>query len=226
MKEEPNDNKNAPKLEQPKTAVKPVQQTTAKPVQQTAAKNSGAAEQQATVKTQNPVSTAKTAANEPKAAQQKTAVKTQGKENDEKTIPGQKTTGQSKGKKPDNAYDEKKDIEANKLMAALSYLLFFLPLVTEPAKTSKFARFHSNQGLLYLILYIIVIIITQIIYAILWRAFSWGFFWIFSLIDWLLYVAVAVLGIISAFNAYNGKRNKLPLIGKITIIKEDVAIKE
>jgi hypothetical protein len=36
------------------------------------------------------------------------------------------------------------DIEKNKTMAGLAYLLFFLPLVACP--DSPFGRFHANQG--------------------------------------------------------------------------------
>ncbi|NLA78908.1 MAG: hypothetical protein GX845_05135, partial [Erysipelothrix sp.] len=37
------------------------------------------------------------------------------------------------------------DIEKNKTMAGLAYLIFFLPLVAAPE--SKFGKFHANQGL-------------------------------------------------------------------------------
>ena len=44
-----------------------------------------------------------------------------------------------------------RDIEQNKLMAILAYLgiLVIIPILA--AKESKFARFHSNQGLILLI---------------------------------------------------------------------------
>ena len=43
---------------------------------------------------------------------------------------------------------DKKDIEDNKLMGVLAYigLLFLIPLFA--AKESKFAQFHTNQGIL------------------------------------------------------------------------------
>jgi uncharacterized membrane protein len=41
------------------------------------------------------------------------------------------------------------DIEKNKTMAGLAYLLFFLPLISCPE--SRYAKFHANQGLLLLI---------------------------------------------------------------------------
>ena len=37
------------------------------------------------------------------------------------------------------------DIEKNKVMALLAYIIFLIPLLA--AKDSKFARFHTNQGL-------------------------------------------------------------------------------
>ena len=49
----------------------------------------------------------------------------------------------------------KEDIEKNKGIAALSYLLFFLPLIF--AQDSKFARFHMNQGLILLLVAVIFI---------------------------------------------------------------------
>ncbi len=38
------------------------------------------------------------------------------------------------------------DIEKNKTIAGLAYVLFFLPLIACP--DSKFGRFHANQALL------------------------------------------------------------------------------
>lgn len=117
-------------------------------------------------------------------------------------------------------YNEQADISNNKLMAALAYLLFFLPLVTEPGKTSKFARFHANQGLIFLIFYAAFIIITRIIDAIFFN--TWNGFWVgilFNVIFGLIYFVMAVFAALNAWKAYNGKWCKLPLIGNITIIK-------
>ena len=41
------------------------------------------------------------------------------------------------------------DIEKNKTMAGLAYLLFFLPLIVCPE--SQFAKFHANQALILVI---------------------------------------------------------------------------
>ena len=100
---------------------------------------------------------------------------------------------------------EQEDIEKNKTMAGLAYLIFFLPLVAAPE--SKFGKFHANQGLLLLILGIggnIILIIIPIL-------------------GWLLIVPfslfVLVLGVMGLINGFGGKVKELPLIGKFRIIK-------
>jgi|GEM_PF-2403255 len=124
-----------------------------------------------------------------------------------------------KAKKNEDVYDEQADIEKNKMWAGLAYLLFFLPLVTD-AKTSKFARFHANQGLLFLITYAAIIITLSIVIAII--NIVVGNYWVW-LICWLIEVAVIaviiVFGVINMVAAFQGKWKKLPLIGKFTIIK-------
>lgn len=120
------------------------------------------------------------------------------------------------------AYDEQEDIKTNKMMAALSYLLFFLPLVTEPAKTSKFARFHANQGLVFLIFYAVIIIITRILSSVFYTAFAfrlWGLWFFLDLVFWLIFVTMSAFAARNAYKAYRGQWRKLPLIGRITIIK-------
>ena len=97
------------------------------------------------------------------------------------------------------------DIEKNKVMAALAYFLFFLPLVVCP--DSPFGRYHANQGLLLLIVGIAGGVILGII----------------PIIGWILlpffYIAVAVFAIIGLMNALKGLAKPLPLFGKFQIIK-------
>jgi uncharacterized membrane protein len=101
------------------------------------------------------------------------------------------------------------DIEDNKVMAALAYILFFLPLIVCPE--SAYGKFHANQGLVLLIISVAGSIVFGIISAII------PFIgWIIQLIFSLAVLAFAILGIV---NALNGKANKLPLIGEITILK-------
>lgn len=108
------------------------------------------------------------------------------------------------------------DIEKNKVMAALAYLLFFLPLVACP--DSKFGRFHANQGLLVLIASVGGGIVIAILSAIL-TLISWRLIIIGSLLYTVFYIAIAVLVVLGIINAVNGKAKELPLIGHIKIIK-------
>lgn len=101
---------------------------------------------------------------------------------------------------------EKNDIESNKTMALLAYIIFFIPLLA--AKDSKYARYHANQGLILLLAAIAINIIGSIIPII-------GWFIIIPLGD----VAVFVLAIIGIINASKGEAKPLPVIGSITIIK-------
>ena len=97
------------------------------------------------------------------------------------------------------------DIEKNKTMAGLAYLLFFLPLVVCPE--SKYAKFHANQGLILLITSVAGILILSLIPII-----GWVLAPIFS-------IAVLVLGILGLINGFGGKAKRLPVIGKFTILK-------
>ena len=104
-------------------------------------------------------------------------------------------------------YDQA-DINSNKVMAILAYLgiLVLIPLFA--AKNSKFARFHTNQGLILLICAIIVSILGSILTRI-----HLGF------ISWILDVLVFVFAIIGIINAAQGKAKELPFIGKYRILK-------
>lgn len=96
------------------------------------------------------------------------------------------------------------DMEKNKVISALAYILFFLPLIVCPE--SRFGKFHANQGLLLLITGFAGSIILSIIPIIGWIILPF-----FSL-------AVFIIGIIGLINALNCKAKELPLIGKFKII--------
>lgn len=97
------------------------------------------------------------------------------------------------------------DIEQNKIIAALAYLIFFLPLIA--AKDSAFGKFHANQGLVLFIAFV-AISIFQVIPIL-------GF-----IIFWLGYVALVIIGILGAVSAYNGKAEELPVIGQFNLINK------
>ena len=97
------------------------------------------------------------------------------------------------------------DIEKNKVISGLAYILFFLPLLVCPE--SKYGRFHANQSLLLFITSIAGTIALSII----------------PIIGWLLLpffsIAVLVFAIIGLINGLTGKGKELPLIGKFRLLK-------
>ena len=113
---------------------------------------------------------------------------------------------------------DKKDIEDNKVMAILSYIgiLFLIPLIAAP--NSKFARYHTNQGLVLFIADIIVGAAVSIIGTIL--AFIPIIGWIVAtLVSLVAGIAILALIIVGIINAANGKAKELPVIGKFRILK-------
>lgn len=114
-------------------------------------------------------------------------------------------------------YDQT-DITTNKAFAVLSYLgiLILIPILAAP--NSKFARFHSNQGLVFLIASIAANVVMTIL-RIVTYSIADPLGKIFSVITWLITVLILVIGIIGIVNAAKGKAKELPLIGKIRILK-------
>ncbi len=97
------------------------------------------------------------------------------------------------------------DIEQNKLISALAYIIFFLPLVA--AQDSAFGRFHANQGLLLLIVGFVGNFVLTIIPVIGWLLIP--FFTLF----------IFVLALMGFVNTINGKAKELPIIGSYQLIK-------
>jgi len=96
------------------------------------------------------------------------------------------------------------DVENNKIISLFAYcgILFIIPLLA--GKDSKYARFHTNQG--------IILFIFSIILAFFSAVPNIG--WIFR-VGGVIVVILAILGII---NAVTGKARELPLIGKFHIL--------
>ncbi len=101
---------------------------------------------------------------------------------------------------------DKDDIEKNKVMGLLAYILFLIPLLA--AKDSPYAKFHTNQGLVLFIAAMVVSVVGSIIPILGW--------FVILPIGCLI---VGVLGIIGIINALTGKAKELPMIGKIKILK-------
>lgn len=96
------------------------------------------------------------------------------------------------------------DIEQNKVMAVLAYLVFFIPLIK--GVKSPFVRFHQNQ---FWVLFIVGLIggLLMIVPIIGWIAGS------------IIEVLTFVLGIMGVVSAASGKAKPLPIVGGIKILK-------
>lgn len=91
------------------------------------------------------------------------------------------------------------DVEANKLIAAISYLglLVIVPLLLK--KDSPYVQFHAKQG---------------VTFAIIW-CIGWVLFW-FPVIGWFFAAVAFVFNVIAFFKALSGERWEAPIIGDIT----------
>ncbi len=87
---------------------------------------------------------------------------------------------------------DKKDIEDNKVIAALGYvsIICFVPLFLK--KDSKFAQFHAKQGLILFIMELL------------------GFL---PLIGWVLFVIAVLFAIWGIKSTLEGKYWKMPILG-------------
>lgn len=111
---------------------------------------------------------------------------------------------------------EQEDIEKNKTIAALAYLLFFLPLVVCP--DSKFGRFHANQALVMLITSIagsIVVTVLTFVFALVLPFLTI----VTTLLSIVLSVAIFALFLYGLIFTLKGEARPLPVIGKFTILK-------
>ncbi|QTH45727.1 DUF4870 domain-containing protein [Cohnella sp. LGH] len=97
------------------------------------------------------------------------------------------------------------DIQQNKGMAIVAYILFFVPLLA--AKESPFAQYHARQGLNLFLLALIANVVLSIIPIIGWLLLP------------LVNLGILALVIIGILAAANGQVKPLPLIGKYEILK-------
>lgn len=101
---------------------------------------------------------------------------------------------------------EQQDVQQNKTMAILAYILFLIPLLAAP--NSKFAKYHTNQGLVLFLTGFAIGIVGNLIPII-------GPL----LIVPIAYIGIFVLAIIGIVNASKGEAKPLPIIGGISILK-------
>ena len=116
---------------------------------------------------------------------------------------------QSAAPAPEAPKADTADVEQNKIMAIVGYiipLLFFVPMLSE--KKSPFGMFHANQQLALLITAVIVQIVGTVIPILGW----------FIILPFGM-IAVFVFAIIGIINSSKGEMKPLPLIGGFSIIK-------
>ena len=123
------------------------------------------------------------------------------------------------GSGPAGPQADASDVEKNKGMAILAYILFFIPLLTGDHKTSPFVKYHTNQAIVLWLAAIAVYIALTIIIMIFAFVLPWGLWKFLRIIFYLVRYAPLVLGIIGIINAVQGQMKPLPVIGQITIIK-------
>ena len=105
------------------------------------------------------------------------------------------------------------DINDNKGMSVLAYIgiLFLIPLLA--CRNSRFARYHTNQGLVLFLLKLAISVVTSIFAFIpVIDPIIGG---LISAVGGIFTLVLMILGII---NAAQGQAKELPLIGKITLL--------
>ncbi len=105
------------------------------------------------------------------------------------------------------------DVRQNKAMAILAYIsvLVLIPLFL--AKSSKFARFHCNQGLTLAILEVICWIVLGTLGGLPLIG------WIFRLANGVLGIAFLLLSILGVVNVVNERAKELPVIGGLRVLR-------
>ncbi len=119
-------------------------------------------------------------------------------------------------------YDPR-DIEDNRVFAALSYLGLLILIPIFCARRSYFARFHANQGLILLLCTVAYTVVTRIVTRVLDILFG-GFLSIipgaFSLVTTALGIFFFVLQILGVVNAATAPARARPLIGRMPPMRE------
>lgn len=136
---------------------------------------------------------------------------------EETTINNINRTSFNRGRSSNSNVPSQEDIKNNKVMAVLAYIIFLIPLFA--AKESRFARYHTNQGIVLLIAEIVSKIILNIFEKILFAISLEAGLLLGSPIGIVVNIFFIVLWIIGIIHACKGEMKALPLIGGITIVK-------
>ncbi len=110
-----------------------------------------------------------------------------------------------------------RDVQDNKGMAIIAYILFFVPLIAGTHKTSPYVKYHTNQGT--------ALFITALAYGLADGIITAVVGWI-PLVGWLITLVLSLAGLVflvllimGIINAANGEEKPLPIIGGLQIIK-------
>jgi uncharacterized membrane protein len=119
--------------------------------------------------------------------------------------------------KPEEFVPDAADVEQNKVMGVLAYIIFLIPLLA--ARQSRFAMFHCNQGLILFLLFLGTWIGLGIVSFVL--AFIPVIGWILSTVLWMAFVvSVLCFVLVGIINAANGRCRPLPVVGRLcTLVK-------
>ena len=102
----------------------------------------------------------------------------------------------------------KEDIEENKTMAILAYIIWLIPFLG--AKDSKYAMYHAKQGLVLFIVAVAGMIVLSVLYGMV----SWSMLRMVYNIQMIWNVIILVFAVIGIMNASKGEAKELPIIGQ------------
>lgn len=106
---------------------------------------------------------------------------------------------------------EPEDLEKNRTMAALGYIVFFIPLIK--CEDSKVGRYCANQGLILLVLIVLVSVLFNIFAIIPFIG------WLFQLVGGLVSFALFCVGVLCfAQMMTNGRVIELPYVGGFRLL--------
>jgi uncharacterized membrane protein len=104
----------------------------------------------------------------------------------------------------------------NVVVTACTYILFFIPYIFAP--NSRYAKFHANQSLIYLICGVVLSIASTILCSILGFIPVLGSI-VCAVLPKLVYVVNIALLITGIVHACNKQAKELPIIGGFSILK-------
>ena len=132
--------------------------------------------------------------------------------------PSQPPSGPPPGGPPQMPYAQPGPDEitqTDRVWAALSYvfgILAIIALVMDDTKNRRFVKYHAVHAIALWVVFVVYFILMNIIWAILigilFRT-GLGFLWC---ITWLLYLVPWVFGLYCAYQAYQGKYFKIPVV--------------